>query len=77
MDKLEQFTTEKDLAESTAGLYRSAVKAYEKCCSMPLGELIEEADIEEENSIRWKKRKVKEHLMTFRKANLKVQQKDI
>lgn len=68
MDKLEQFTTEKDLAESTAGLYRSAVKAYEKCCSTNLNELLDEADKEEEDGVRWKKRKVKEHLMSFRKC---------
>lgn len=68
MRLLEQFCDEKDLSTSTRGLYTSAVNNYEKCCSMTLEELIEEADIEEENSIRWKKRKVKEHLMTFRKC---------
>lgn len=68
MDKLEQFTTEKDLASSTAGLYRSAVNTYEKCCSMALNELIDEADAEEEQGIRWKNRKIKSHLMNFRKC---------
>ncbi len=64
--KLEQFCTQKKLAEGTKGLYSAAVDNYEKVCSMTLDELLDEADFEEENGIRWKKRKVKTHLMDYR-----------
>ena len=68
MDKLEQFIEEKNHRPSTAGLYKSAIHAYEECCGMTLDELLKEADAEEEQGIRWKKRKVKSHLMKYRKG---------
>lgn len=67
MNKLDQFCTEKNLAESTKGLYNAAVSTYEEICSMTLDDLILEADTEELEGIRWKDRKIKNRLIIFRK----------
>ena len=49
---------------ATVRIYDQAVKKYTKFFSMSLEELLEEA--EEEEGIRWKKRKLKRILLTFR-----------
>ena len=64
--KLEQFFTERGTAESTRQHYRASVKIYEKLSNKSLDSLIEEADAEEDNGIRWKKRTVKQRLVDFR-----------
>lgn len=63
----EQFIAEKNNAKSTNEVYESSVKAYERCIGQSLDTLIEEADREEEENIRWKNRKIRRHLIDFRK----------
>ena len=64
--KMEKFFRDKKLSDSTVSFYNSAVKLYEEITDKTIDELIEEADIEEENGIRWKNRKIKNHLLNFR-----------
>ena len=56
----------KNHSEGTKKLYKLAVKRYTEFHSMSLEELIEEAELEEEQGIRWKKRKLKRRLLTYR-----------
>ena len=67
MDKLEQFCYEKNLSKSTQCLYSACVHLYEQVNSKSLDELIHEADLEEEEGIRWKRRTLKQRLLDFRK----------
>ena len=67
MNKLEQFGIEKGMSSNTFNLYSACVKLYEKVNNLTLDELIEEADREEEEGIRWKKRTLKRRLLDFRK----------
>ena len=66
MNKLEQFCHDKKLAEKTCGVYASAVNLYEEVIGKKLDELILEAEEQEEQGIRWKKREIKNHLVLFR-----------
>lgn len=63
---LNKFMAEKKLASSSKNTYKAAVKMYESIIGKSLDELIEEADREEEEGIRWKKRSLKNYLVTFR-----------
>ena len=45
--------------------YVTVVQQYEECTGMSLQELIDEADDEEEQGIRMKRRTIKKHLQTF------------
>ena len=67
MNKLDQFCIEKNLSKSTILLYSACVKSYEKLNDLTLDHLIDEADREEEEGIRWKKRTLKTRLLNFRK----------
>lgn len=67
MKKIDQFCNEKQLSENTIRFYQSAANIYEKITGKTLDELIEEADKEEEDGVRWKNRKIKTHLIDFRK----------
>jgi hypothetical protein len=67
MNCLEEFCSEKHLSESTEALYLASVKVYEALNNKSLDELIEEADAEEEEGIRWKRRTLKTRLIAFRK----------
>lgn len=53
-------------SESTKKIYRIALRKYTAYFSMSMNELIEEAEQEEENGIRMKKRKIKTRLLTYR-----------
>lgn len=64
--KLDDFFADRNTAKSTQAHYRAAVKIYEELNNQSLDSLIEEADIEEENGIRWKKRRIKQRLLDFR-----------
>lgn len=64
--KLQQFIKYKRLAQNTQRHYKSAVVAYEELNQMTLDNLIEEADREEEERIRWKNRKLYKRLIEFR-----------
>ena len=62
----EKLVEEKNLAQSTKSVYKSALSIYEKINNMTLDELIKEADAEEEQGLRWKNRKIKERLIQYR-----------
>lgn len=65
-DYLERFFIDKGSSKSTKRHYRAAVKIYTQLTNHTLEELIEDADREEEQMIRWKKRHIKEYLIMFR-----------
>lgn len=63
---MKTFVTDKNLAKGTIAFYKAAVKIYEKITGKTIDELIEEADLEEENRVRWKKRKIRQYLIEYR-----------
>ena len=63
---LEEIHIVKNHSPKTRLVYQRAVKKYEGFFSMSMSDLIEEAELEEEQGIRWKKRKLKRRLLTFR-----------
>ena len=64
--KLEIFCNEKNLSTSSTQLYSASVKLYEKLNELSIDELIDEADREEEDGIRWKRRRIKDRLVQYR-----------
>ena len=60
------FCRERNLSDGSVNVYRHALKAYEKYNGMSLEELLDEADLEEEQKIRWKRRTLKSRLIDFR-----------
>ena len=64
--RLETFCEEKCHSASTIALYTSCVKLYEELNKLSRDLLIEEADKEEDDGIRWKNRKVKDRLIQYR-----------
>lgn len=62
----EELCRQRKWSESTKSLYKSCVELYEEVNHLSLDELIEEADREEEERIRWKKRTLKKRLIDFR-----------
>lgn len=64
--KLIKFFEDRQSSKSTQSHYIASIKLYEALNKKSLTELIEEADNEEENSIRWKNRKIRERLIDFR-----------
>lgn len=64
--KLETFCSEKNLSTSTTNLYSACVKLYEELNQLSIDELIDEADREEEDGVRWKRRKIKDRLVAYR-----------
>ncbi|WP_296853395.1 tyrosine-type recombinase/integrase [uncultured Methanobrevibacter sp.] len=63
---LEEIHMVKNHSLKTRRIYSDAVKKYTEFCSMTLEELIEEAEFEEDQGIKWKKRKLKRRLLSFR-----------
>lgn len=66
MEVLEQFFKDKGSSENTMKLYQYAVMHYENLHNKDIAELLEEADREEEQGIRWKKRSIRRYLIQFR-----------
>lgn len=60
------FCKERNLSEGSIKVYSHALKKYTEFTNMTLPELIDEADTEEENKIRWKRRTLKKRLIDFR-----------
>jgi len=60
------FIRKRNLKNTTASLYNSALKDYSNFHNMALEELIKEADHEEEIGIREKRRKIKDKLESYR-----------
>ena len=63
---LEEIHIVKNHSEGTRRVYKYAVMKYTAFCGKSLEELIEEAEAEEEQGIRWKKRKLKRRLLSYR-----------
>lgn len=63
---IEEFVKARRLKKGTAEQYKIALNFYSKFQEKPLSELISEADFEEEQGIRWKNRKLKQRLLTYR-----------
>ena len=64
--KLQQFFEDRGSSKSTQSHYIASVKLYEHLNNKSLTELIEEADYQEEQMIRWKNRSVRERLIQYR-----------
>ena len=62
----------KNHSKNTKKLYRNAINKYTDFCGMSFSELLEEAEFEEEAGIRWKKRKIKRRLLTYRQYLLGI-----
>ena len=62
----EQFVAERNLSKATIKQYRATLKQYCEFQGLSLDELINEADAEEEQGIRMKKRTLKTRLVNFR-----------
>lgn len=63
---LKQFIENRNLSQSTARNYTSAVKIYEELNNKSLNQLIQEAEQEENLNISWKRRKIKKRLINYR-----------
>lgn len=61
-----EFCFERELAEGTVNAYKYALQKYSNFTNMELQELIEEAEYEEDENIRFRKRKIKRHLTQFK-----------
>ena len=63
---LEDITITRNLAPRTTLLYRQIIERYTDYHKKPLTDLLDEAEMEEEQGIRWKKRRLRKRLLTFR-----------
>lgn len=64
---LDEFLESRNITDSSKKLYRIHLKNYEDFTGKSLDELIEEAEDEEDQGIRLRKRKVKKYLTEYRK----------
>ena len=60
------FCRERNLAKGSIAVYRHALGKYAEFNEMPLWQLLQEAEDEEEQGIRWKRRHLKSRLIDFR-----------
>ena len=63
---VDEISMTKDLAKNTTMGYITALNLYSQYHQLPMQELLNEADIEEEEGIRLKRRKIKQRLLNFR-----------
>lgn len=63
---LEEIHIVKNHSDATKLVYKQAVGKYTAFCEKSIEDLIEEAELEEDKGIKWKKRKLKRRLLTFR-----------
>lgn len=68
LDLAEKLYINKNLSESTQNLYSLGLKQYCKLTEMTLEELLDEAEDEEENIPRLRKRKIDSYLPRFKKS---------
>ena len=66
-DILNEMHISKNHAENTRNKFRVTMDSYTAFNGMTLHELLTEADLEEEKSIRWKRRTLKRRLMEYRR----------
>ena len=62
---LQQITSERNITLSSKRLYWNAVEQYEQVQGLPLKELLEEAENEEDQGLRWKHRKLRHRLTSY------------
>lgn len=63
---INDFAETRNLSQSTKNSYSCRFNDYTKFTGKTLKELLKEAEAEEEQGIRWKKRKLKKRLITYR-----------
>ena len=63
---LEQFFTERNSSESTKRTYTRSIHYYEKLTGHTIQELLDIADDEEYNNIRWKNTRTREWIIAYR-----------
>lgn len=63
---VDEISITKDLAKNTTIGYITALNLYSQYHQLPMQELLNEADAEEEEGIRLKRRKIKQRLLNFR-----------
>ena len=63
---LENLAVSRNLSSKTKQSYINALKCYVKFNNETFSNLLKEAENEEDNHIRWKKRKIKQRLINFR-----------
>lgn len=63
---LEDLVLTRNLSEQSEKIYEQVIKRYTEYYNTPLKELLSEAETEEEQGIRWKKRKLRTRLLEFR-----------
>lgn len=63
---LKEFISDRNLSPSSIRNYASAVRIYEELNNKTLKELIDEAEREELEKIRWKDRKIRKRLINYR-----------
>ena len=56
----------KNLTQNTINNYQSAINKYTTHCGKSMVQLLDEAEQEEEDGIRWKRRKIRKHLIEYR-----------
>ena len=71
----QQFIEERNLSKATVKQYRATLRQYCKFNGMTLDQLLEEADNEEEQGIRLKRRTLKTRLVDFRTAIIETDSK--
>lgn len=64
---LEKFFEERGLSKNTKKHYYASVRLYQTITGKTLQELLEEAEQEEKEKLRWKERKLRQYLIDFRK----------
>ena len=73
---LEQFYEERNLSKASKKQYRTTLNQYAKFNGLTIDELIEEADNEEEQGIRLKKRTLKTRLVNYRSHIIETDSKN-
>lgn len=74
-DILEEIAMVRTLSNHSKDTYRRAIGYYCAFNNMTMQELLDEADEEEEQGIRWKKRKLKKRLLKYRQELVKKYKK--
>ena len=62
---LKQFQQERNITDRTLESYKSSILQYERINQATITELLQEADHEEEQGIRWKHRKLRKRLIRY------------
>ncbi|MBQ6511778.1 MAG: site-specific integrase, partial [Methanobrevibacter sp.] len=63
---LNDFVKTRNLKPISKKAYRASIKLYTNFQEMSLAELIKEAETEEDQGVRWKRRTLKRRLINFR-----------